>query len=94
MKHILGIEFGSTRIKSLLIDEKANVLAQGSFEWVNTLVDGLWSYPMELIEKGMQTSYAELNKKYRQKYGEYITTLDGIGISAMMIHMADPTRPY
>lgn len=83
-KCILGIEFGSTRIKAVLIDEKANVLAQGSFEWVNTLADGLWSYPMELVEKGLQASYAELNKQYKSKYGEYITALDGIGISAMM----------
>ena len=44
MKKILGIELGSTRIKSVLIDESANVIAQGSYEWENTLIDGLWSY--------------------------------------------------
>ena len=32
MKKILGIELGSTRIKAVLMDEKANVLAQGAYE--------------------------------------------------------------
>ena len=54
MKRILGIEFGSTRIKSVLTDENANVLAQGSFEWENELLDGLWTYPLDLAVKGMR----------------------------------------
>ena len=53
MKKILGIELGSTRIKSVLIDEKANVLAQGAYEWENELVDGLWSYSLEEAERGL-----------------------------------------
>ena len=50
MKKILGIELGSTRIKAVLIDEKAKVLAQGSYEWENELVDGLWSYALEKVD--------------------------------------------
>ena len=56
MQKILGIEFGSTRIKSVLIDEAANVIAQGSYEWENTLVDGLWSYSLDNVKKGLQAS--------------------------------------
>ena len=59
-KKILGIELGSTRIKSVLINEKADVIASGSYEWENELVDGLWSYSLEDVEKGLQKSYAEL----------------------------------
>lgn len=80
MKRILGIEFGSTRIKAVLTDENAVVLAQGGYEWENILVDGLWSYPMEEVDRGLQASYAELVKNY----GQPIETLDAIGISAMM----------
>ena len=47
MKKILGIELGSTRIKSVLIDENAFVLAQGSYSWENVLNDGYWSYSLE-----------------------------------------------
>ena len=80
MKKILGIELGSTRIKSVLIDEKANVLAQGAYEWENELVDGLWSYSLEEAEKGLQESYRDLILNY----GEVLTTVDAIGISGMM----------
>ena len=80
MKRILGIELGSTRIKSVITDENAVVLAQGGYEWENVLVDGLWSYSMDEVEKGLQASYAELVKNY----GQPIETVDAIGISAMM----------
>ena len=42
-KAILGIEFGSTRIKAVLIDENNNPIAQGSHEWENQLVKNLWT---------------------------------------------------
>ena len=80
MKKILGIELGSTRIKAVLIDEKANVLAQGSYEWENELVGGLWSYSLNKVEEGLQASYADLIKSY----GESIKSVDAIGISGMM----------
>lgn len=80
MKKILGIELGSTRIKSVLIDESANILAQGSFEWENQLIDGLWSYPLEKAIEGLQKSYADLTKNY----GESLEKIDSIGISGMM----------
>ena len=53
-KAILGIEFGSTRIKAVLIDTDNNPIAQGSFEWENQLVDGLWTYSIDTIWKGLQ----------------------------------------
>ena len=84
MKRILGIELGSTRIKSVIINEAAEVVAQGSYEWENTLVDGLWSYSLEEVEAGLQASYASLAKDYSAKYGEALTKADAIGISAMM----------
>ena len=30
---VLGIEFGSTRIKAVLIDSEKNPVAQGGFTW-------------------------------------------------------------
>lgn len=80
MSLILGIELGSTRIKSVLIDEKATVLAQGAYEWENELVDGLWSYSLDTVEKGLQASYADLIKNY----GQPLKKIDAIGVSAMM----------
>ena len=80
----LGIEFGSTRIKSVLIDEGANVLAQGSHEWKSTLKDGLWSYSMEEVEQGLQASFADLKKAYQTSFGAPLTEVSAIGVSAMM----------
>ena len=84
MKKILGIELGSTRIKSVLIGEDTSVIAQGSYEWENELVDGLWSYSLCDVEKGLQTSYAALAADYKEKFGEVLTEVSAIGISAMM----------
>lgn len=80
MNLTLGIELGSTRIKSVLIDEKAKVIAQGAYEWENQLVDGLWSYSLDTVEKGLQASYADLIKHY----GQPLKKIDAIGVSAMM----------
>ena len=84
MKKILGIELGSTRIKAVLINEEATVLAQGSYEWENKLVDGLWSYSLDDVERGLQQSYAALAENYRRHVGEELFCVDAIGISAMM----------
>ena len=46
-KAILGIEFGSTRIKAVLIDEENRPIAQGSHEWENQLVGGLWTHAVQ-----------------------------------------------
>ncbi|MDE6355479.1 MAG: ATPase, partial [Prevotella sp.] len=81
---ILGIEFGSTRIKAVLIDSDNNPIAQGSHEWENQLVDGLWTYSTEAIWYGLQDCYADLRANVRKLYDTEIEILAGIGVSAMM----------
>lgn len=83
-KAILGIEFGSTRIKSVLISPDGEPLAQGSHTWENQLVDGLWTYSEDAIWNGLQDSYTSLTKDVDAKYGCKIKHLSSIGISAMM----------
>ena len=83
-KAVLGIEFGSTRIKGVLIDEEFKPIAQGSHEWENQLVDGLWTYSDEAIWAGLQDCYADLRANVLKEYGCEIENLAGIGISAMM----------
>ncbi len=83
-KAILGIEFGSTRIKAVLIDEESKPIAQGSHEWENQLVDGLWTYSIEAIWYGLQDCYAELRKDVLKQYVCEIESLAAIGFSAMM----------
>ena len=83
-KAILGIEFGSTRIKAVLIDEDNKPIAQGAFEWENQLTDGLWTYSIDLIWKGLQDCYIDLRRDVLQQYGCEIENLAAIGFSAMM----------
>lgn len=83
-KAILGIEFGSTRIKAVLIDQDNNPIAQGSHEWENQLVDGLWTYSIEAIWYGLQDCYADLRANVKAAYDVEIERLAAIGISAMM----------
>lgn len=81
---ILGIEFGSTRIKAVLIDPENKPIAQGNHTWENQLVDGLWTYSVEAIWYGLQDCYADLRTNVKEQYDIEIETLAAIGISAMM----------
>lgn len=81
---VLGIEFGSTRIKAVLIDEDNKPIAQGDHGWENQLVDNLWTYSIDAIWNGLQDCYAQLRKDVNAKYGIEIKQLAAIGISAMM----------
>lgn len=83
-KTALGIEFGSTRIKGVLIDEKGTPLASGSYDWENQLDNGIWTYSLESVWTGIQVCYSELVKDVKAKYDAELTTIGSIGISAMM----------
>ncbi len=80
----LGIELGSTRIKAVLIDENHIPAAAGDFEWENQLVDGIWTYGMDLVHTGLQTCFARLKADVREKYGLELTEVGALGVSAMM----------
>ncbi len=83
-KAILGVEFGSTRIKAVLIDQDNKPIAQGSHEWENQLEDGLWTYSIEAIWNGLQNCYSDLRANVRKLYDTDIEILAAIGMSAMM----------
>ncbi len=80
----LGIEFGSTRIKAVLVDGTYAPIASGSYEWENRYENGIWTYSLEDIWKGLQGSYQDLAKDVRRQYGVELETIGAIGISAMM----------
>lgn len=80
---VLGIEFGSTRIKSVLIDKNTTVLAVGSYEWENQIKDGIWTYSLNDIWGGLRESYKNLKENVMMQYGVEITRLGAVGISAM-----------
>lgn len=83
-KAVLGIEFGSTRIKAVLIGEQGEPLASGSHNWENRLENGVWTYHEEDIWNGLADCYRSLAEQVQQKYQVTITKLAAIGFSAMM----------
>ena len=83
-KTAIGIEFGSTRIKAVLVDETGKPLAEGGHTWENQYVDGLWTYSLDMIWGGLQDAYAGLKKDVSEKYGATLRTTGALGFSAMM----------
>ena len=80
----LGIELGSTRIKAVLIDNSGKTLVSGGYEWENQFIDGIWTYDLELVWKGLQQAYKELCENVQKKYNTVLSNIGSIGISAMM----------
>ena len=83
-KTVLGIEFGSTRIKAVLIGEDHKPIASGSHEWENKHENGVWTYSLEDVWTGLQESYRNLSKEVSEKYNTPLKTIGAIGFSAMM----------
>lgn len=80
----MGIEFGSTRIKAVLIDENYTSLASGEHAWENELVNGIWTYSIENVWIGLQDAYSNLKKEFENKFNTKLTKVGSIGFSAMM----------
>ena len=75
MKHYLGIELGSTRIKAAAIDETFAPVSSGDYTWKSSFENGVWTYPLEDAWTGLKAAIAGIKDR------------DGIavmGISAMM----------
>ena len=80
----LGIEFGSTRVKAVVVDEAFKTVATGSFTWENRLEEGYWTYDLPDVIEALQAAYAAAAADFAKKTGAALTKLDGIGISGMM----------
>jgi sugar (pentulose or hexulose) kinase len=81
---ILGIEFGSTRIKASLIGPDAAPLASGSHAWENQLKNNVWTYDMEDVWQGLSACYASLVQDVRARYSVELKAVAAMGFSGMM----------
>ncbi len=81
---VLGLEFGSTRIKAVLVDETHTPIASGDHEWENRLENGVWTYSLDDIWNGLRDSYRKLAADVKEKYGIELKRIGAIGFSAMM----------
>ena len=83
-KTVLGLELGSTRIKAVLLNENHIPVASGSYEWENQLENGVWTYSLSAIHTGVQACYRALAEDVARKFGQPLTQVGAIGVSAMM----------
>ena len=80
----LGIEFGSTRIKAVLVDGKNKPIAQGSYDWENRFEEGIWTYRLADAQAGLISCFRSLKEDVNKKYDITLHTIGAMGVSAMM----------
>ncbi|WP_432720957.1 xylulokinase [Staphylococcus shinii] len=80
----IGIELGSTRIKTVAIDQNLSTVASGHFEWENQFIDGYWTYSINDIWVGLQKSYSAMTTEIKEKYDLTLRKVKSIGVSGMM----------
>ncbi|MFO7682502.1 MAG: FGGY-family carbohydrate kinase [Chloroflexota bacterium] len=81
---VLGIEFGSTRIKAVLIGADHMPIASGSYDWENRYENGIWTYGLEEVWTGLQESYQKLSSEVFENYKTPLKSISAIGFSGMM----------
>lgn len=81
---VIGIEFGSTRIKAVLLDNNYQVISSGNFDWENKLIDGIWIYSLNDVKNGLQKCFLDLKTNFKDKFNQDLNTTGAIGISGMM----------
>ncbi|GMA30330.1 hypothetical protein GCM10025875_03220 [Litorihabitans aurantiacus] len=81
---VLGVELGSTTIKTVLVGPDHEVLASGSHAWENSFSERVWTYPLEAVHEGLGASVTAALDDAERRHGVRPTSLAAIGVSAMM----------
>ena len=71
----LGIEFGSTRIKAVAIDERHTPVSSGDYTWKSSYENGIWTYDLTEAWTGLKMALSALKDRESVK---------AMGVSAMM----------
>ncbi len=71
----LGIEFGSTRIKAVAIDNAHNPVSSGDYTWKSTFENGVWTYDLAEVWIGLKTALCGIENR---------ESVAAVGISGMM----------
>ena len=74
MSNYLGIEFGSTRIKAVVIDDNFTPRSTGDYVWKSDFTDGVWTYSLDEAFEGLRKALSETDT----------ADVAAMGISAMM----------
>lgn len=72
---VLGVEFGSTRIKAVMLDDEHNIIATSDYSWQAELENGIWTYKLLDVWKGFKAVLESLPQRDR---------VGSVGVSGMM----------
>ena len=75
MKTYLGVEFGSTRIKAVAINDRHELVSSGDHVWASKYESGVWTYSTEAIWGGLKEALSHLENRQ---------DVCAMGMSAMM----------
>jgi len=75
MNAYLGIEFGSTRIKAVAIDETHRQVGSGDYTWASDFENGIWTYDIREAWTGIKEALRNLENREQVR---------AMGISGMM----------
>ena len=75
MNTYLGIEFGSTRIKAVSIDENHVPVSSGDYTWKSSFENGIWTYSLDVVWKGLKAALSGVENR---------ESIAAMGISGMM----------
>lgn len=74
-KTYLGVEFGSTRIKAVAIDERHNPVSSGDYTWASSIDNGIWTYSLDKVWTGLKKALTGIENR---------SSIAAMGVSAMM----------
>ena len=74
-KNVLGIEFGSTRIKAVAVDHAHKPVSSGDYTWKSTYENSVWTYDLAEVWAGLKAAVADLENR---------ESIAAMGISGMM----------
>ncbi len=69
---------------SVFCDKTIAPAAVGAWDWENKLENGYWTYSLDDVKQGLQGAFAALSHDFSEKFGEPLTTVGVMGVSAMM----------
>lgn len=78
MQYYLGVEFGSTRIKAVALDDEYKVAALGDYVWASRFENGIWTYDLSEAFHGFKIALEKIAQKIN------VNDIAAAGISGMM----------
>lgn len=71
----LGVEFGSTRIKAITVDENHIPVSSGDYSWISVYENGIWTYDLREAWDGFKEALRKIKDR---------EDIRAMGISGMM----------